>query len=142
MGTNLPDDDCSHSVPCVGRNHAHTHTHPPRLRKMNIFPYLGREHTLPCRHTRIRRRSSPHKHCSTICVAIPPFFFLSPQLSCVRAQIRLKQVMKHLPLSRLTVFVCARPWSVDDGQIKRNLQQQGGKHYRRKTEKEGRKVRQ
>lgn len=93
----------------VSGTNAHTHTH--QLRKMNIFPTLA-EHTLPCRgHTRIRRRS-PHKHC-TIGIATPLFslFFFSflsffHSCVCARTDQALKQVMKHLPLSRLTVFVC------------------------------------
>lgn len=120
LGTNLPDDDRSHSVPCVGRNHAHTHTHTPTSQDEHFFslPWQRAHPTLPA-----------HAHSSSIFSAqalqhnlrrqfYSPLSFFFPQLSCVRAQIRLKQVMKHLPLSRLTVFVYARPWSVDDGQIR------------------------
>lgn len=91
----------------VSGTNAHTHT--PTSQDEH-FPYLGRAHpTLLGAHA----HSSPifsaqalrnmHRHSSLLSLY---FSFFLHGCVCARTDQALKQVMKHLPLSRLTVFVC------------------------------------
>lgn len=93
----------------VSGTNAHTHT--PTSQDEH-FPYLGRAHpTLPGAHA----HSSPisaqalhnrHRHSSLLSLFFFSFLSFFHSCVCARTDQALKQVMKHLPLSRLTVFVC------------------------------------
>lgn len=140
MGTSLPDDRSSHSVPCVGHERAHTHT--PTSQDEH-FPYLGRAHpTLPGAHA----HSSPisaqalhnrHRHSSLLSLFFSFPFFLS-QL-CVRAHRSGSQTSDEALafVKTYCVRVCARGQLTTARKTKQVYNSKEAKNYGRKTERRG-----